>query len=302
MKIAITGGTGFIGKHLANDLSGRGHQVVVIARGRYSRGGAAPVPANVSYVQADVTEVDALSSAFAGCAAVVDCAGTSHEDGSQTFEHVHVEGARSVVEAARRAGVKKIVLVSFLRARPDIPSAYHITKWAGEEIVRNSGVPYVILKAGLVYGPGDHLLNNLGHLLRRLPVFASVGIREKAVRLLAVEDLVAVIRATVLEDRLDKQTWAVVGPEEFPFSAAARRIAQAMDKRFLVVLPFPVFAQRLLAWFSERLMPAPLVTASQVQMLADGISLPLPDSKSLPDDLQPERRFTAEQIRRGLPG
>jgi NADH dehydrogenase len=206
-----------------------------------------------------------------------------------------------VVEAARQAGVSKIVLVSFLRARPDISSAYHTTKWAGEEILRNSGLDYVILKAGLVYGPGDHLLNNLGHLLRRLPVFASVGIRERAVRLLAVEDLVAVIRAAVLEGRLDHQTWAVVGPEEFPFSSAARRIGQAMGKPFLVVLPFPVFAQRLLAWFSERLMPAPLVTASQVQMLADGISLPLADSLKLPDDLQPGLRFTAEQIRKGLP-
>jgi hypothetical protein len=93
---------------------------------------------------------------------------------------------------------------------------------------------------------------------------------------------------------------AVVGPEEFPFSLAARRIAKAMGKRFLLVLPFPVFAQRLLAWVSAR-MPKPLISASQVQMLADGISEPLPDSTMLPADLAPTTRFTEEQIRKGLP-
>jgi uncharacterized protein YbjT (DUF2867 family) len=300
MKIAITGGTGFIGRHLARDLVERGHQVVLIARGLYTRGEQVHSNGGLTFVRADVTDTAALTRAFAGCAAVAHCAGSSTEDGSQTFQQVHVEGARSAVTAAQQAGVKKFVLVSYLHARPDKRSAYHRTKWEGEEIVRRSGLDHTIIKAGLVYGPRDHLLNNLGHLLRRLPVFATVGLRERTVRLVAVEDLVTVIRAALTDDRLSNQTVAVVGPEEFPFSSAASRIAKAMGKPFLLVLPFPVFAQRLLAWVSAR-MPTPLVSASQVQMLADGISVPLPDSQMLPGDLAPSTRFTEEQIRKGLP-
>jgi uncharacterized protein YbjT (DUF2867 family) len=300
MKIAITGGTGFIGKHLARDLAGRGHEVVVIARGLYTRGEQIRPPENVTFVSANIKDTDQLRRAFAGCEAVAHCAGTSVEDGSQTFQQVHVDGARSVLEATRQAGVKKLVLLSYLRARPDVSSSYLRTKWEGEEIVRGSGLNYTILKAGLVYGQGDHLLNNLGHLLRRLPVFATVGLRERTVRLVAVEDLVAVIRAALLEDRLSKQTLAVVGPEEFPFSTAARRIAKALGRPFLIVLPFPIVAQRLLAWVSG-MMPNPLVSASQIQMLADGISAPLPDSRALPENLAPATRFTEEQIRKGLP-
>jgi len=300
MKIAITGGTGFIGKHLARDLAGRGHEVVVIARGLYTRGKEISSPKNVTTISANITDTDALTRAFAGCAAVAHCAGTSTEDGLQTFQHVHVDGARSVVEAARQAGVRKLVLVSFLRVRPDINSTYHKTKWEGEQIVRESGLDHTIIKAGLVYGPGDHLLHNLGNLLKKLPVFATVGLRERTVRLIAVEDLVTVIRTALLEERLSNQTVAVVGPEEFPFSTAARRIAKTLGRPFLLVLPFPVFAQRLLAWVSG-MMPTPLVSASQVQMLADGISVPLPDSQPLPDDLAPQTRFTEEQIRKGLP-
>lgn len=299
MKIAITGGTGFIGRHLARDLVARGHQVVLIARGLYTRGEQVYANENLTFVHADVTNTAALTQAFAGCTAVVQCAGTS-QDSSQTFEQVHVRGARSAVAAAQQAAIKKFVLVSYLHARPEKRSDYLTTKWEGEEIVRRSGLDYTILKVGLVYGPGDHLLNNLGHLLRRLPVFATVGLRERTVRLVAVEDLVSVIRAALTDDRLSNQTVAVIGPEEFPFSSAARRIAKAMGKPFLLVLPFPVFAQRLLAWVSAR-MPKPLVSASQVQMLADGISIPLPDSKMLPEDLAPSTRFTEEQIRQGLP-
>jgi nucleoside-diphosphate-sugar epimerase len=167
--------------------------------------------------------------------------------------------------------------------------------------VRASKLNFTILKAGLVYGQGDHLLNNLSNLFRKMPVFAAVGLREKTVRLVAVEDLVEVIRAALDENRFARQTVAVLGPEEFPFSQAARRIAKAMGKPSLIVLPFPVFFHRILAFVSERFMPKPLITKSQVQMLADGISQPTLESVSLPEDLKPKTRFTEEQIRKGLP-
>jgi uncharacterized protein YbjT (DUF2867 family) len=300
MKIAITGGTGFIGRHLAHDLAQRGHEVVVISRGLYSRGDHFSLDGHTTSVATNVIDEAALARALAGCSAAVLCAGTSREEGGQTYEQVHVEGARSSVGAARQAGVSKLVLLSYLHARPDIRSAYHTTKWEGEQIVRQSGLNYTVLKAGLVYGRGDHLLNNLGHLLQRLPVFATVGLHERTVRLVAVEDLVTVIEAALTDERLANQTVAVLGPEEMPFSAVARRIAKTIGRRFLLVLPFPVFAQRFLAWVSDR-MPAPLVSASQVQMLADGISVPLADSQALPEDLAPATRFTEEQIRKGLP-
>jgi uncharacterized protein YbjT (DUF2867 family) len=299
MKIAITGGTGFIGRHLTQYLVERSHQVVIISRGRYTRGKGVPEDEDVTYVRANVTDTAELTRAFTGCTAVVHCAGTS-EDPSQTFRQVHVEGARSAVTAAKQSGVQKFVLVSYLHARQHEDSEYLTTKWEGEEIVKHSGLNYTILKAGLVYGQGDHLLTNLGNLLRRLPIFATVGVNEKTVRLVAIEDLVAVIHAALTDDRLSRRTVAVIGPEEFPFSVAARRIAAAMGKPSLIVLPFPVLAQRLLALVSK-LMPKPLISTSQVQMLADGISKPLPDSQPLPEDLAPKTRFTEEQIRKGLP-
>jgi len=256
---------------------------------------------NVTFIPANINNVPKLSQAFAGCSAVAICSGTSRERGSQTYLQLHVNGASNIVSAARQAGVAKLVLMSYLRARPNVPSTYHTTKWEGEEIIRKSGLDYTIIKSGLVYGPGGHLLENLDGLLRRLPVFAKVGFREKTVRLVAVEDLVDVLRTALLEDRLSKQTVAVLGPEEFPFSTGVRRIAQTMGKKSLLILPLPIAFHRFLARFSERFMPKPLVAASQVQMLAEGSSKPLPDSQELPEDLVPQTRFTPEQIQKGLP-
>jgi len=299
MKVAITGGTGFIGRHLAHDLVSRGYDVIVIARGQYIRNTQPVVGAR--FIALDITDTGKLTEAFTGCEAVVHCAGTSIEEGQQTFQRLHVEGTRSAVTAAERASVKKFVLVSYLNVRPNVKSEYHTTKWQGEEIVRASKLNFTILKAGLVYGPGDHLIHNLSNLFRRMPVFAAVGLREKTVRIVAVEDLVEVIRASLEEDRFPRQTVAVLGPEEFPFSQAARRIAKAMGKPALLVLPFPVFFHRILAFFSERFMPKPLITKSQVQMLADGISQPTPESVPLPNELKPKTLFTEEEIRKGLP-
>ena len=299
MKVAITGGTGFIGRHLARDLISHGHEIIVIARGQYTRN-KQPIE-GATFFALDANDTDRLAQAFEGCDAVVHCAGTSVEDSRQTFHRLHVEGTRSAVTASESARVKKFVLVSYLNVRPNVNSEYHTTKWQGEEIVRASKLNFTILKAGLVYGQGDHLLHNLSNLFRKMPVFAAVGLHEKSVRLVAVEDLVEVIRASLDEDRFARQTVAVLGPEEFPFSQAARRIAKAMGKPFLIVLPFPVFFHRLLAFFSERFMPKPLITKSQVQMLADGISQPTLESIPLPDELKPKTRFTEEQIRKGLP-
>ena len=78
-------------------------------------------------------------------------------------------------EAAKAAGVKQIILLSFLRARPNCGSPYHESKWEAEEIVRKSGLDYTIFKSGVIYGKGDHMLDHLSHAFHTFPFFAFIG-------------------------------------------------------------------------------------------------------------------------------
>ena len=132
MRIAITGGTGFVGGHLARRLAAEGHQVVIISRGADRRDQTIRHLPNATFCPVGTGDEDRLADAFAGCDAVAHCAGINREISAQTYERVHVRGTQSVVNAARRAGVKKIVLVSFLRARPGCGSGYHESKFAAE--------------------------------------------------------------------------------------------------------------------------------------------------------------------------
>ena len=286
MRIAITGGSGFVGRHLAERLERDGHGVVVFSR----RTGA-----NLDL------DPPKLAQRMAGCDAVVHCAGINREIGSQTYATVHVRGTRHVVDAARLAGVQRVVMLSFLRARPDGPTAYHRSKWAAEEIVRTSGITHTILKAGVIHGQGDHMLDHLSHAFHTFPVFGLVGRREHPVRPVAVEDVARILEAAALGDpRLANRTLSVLGPEEMDLGQAVRRVAAAVGRtpRFVRL---PVVAHLALAWFAERAMVVPLISVAQVHILAEGVVEPLPFADVLPSDLVPMTPFSGEIIARGLP-
>jgi uncharacterized protein YbjT (DUF2867 family) len=299
MKIAITGGTGFVGRHLARELVSRGHEVVLIARGVDKRDEYIRSLPGVTFAAVGTGHVEKLVETFAGCAGVAHLAGINREIGEQTYQRVHVQGTRNVVEAAKSARVKKVLLLSFLRARPRCGSPYHESKWAAEQIVRRSGLDYTIVKAGMIYGRGDHMLDHLSHVLYTMPLFASTGLKEKESAPVAVEDVIDIMCASLVEGRLSRQTVAVVGPEKMKFSEVVRRIVKATDRRVLI-FPMPVWFHYALAWMLERVMAIPLVSFAQVRILSEGVG-PVPPYDPLPEDLRPKTRFTDDQIRKGLP-
>lgn len=231
MKIAITGGTGFVGSHLARTLVDKGHEVVLIARGLDRRAESIRQLTHSSFFPIGISDEEKLVHAFAGCDGVAHCAGINREIGSQTYQRVHVEGTLNVVTAAKRAGARKIALLSFLRARPNCGSPYHESKWAEEEIIRASGLDYTVIKAGVIYGKGDHMLDHLSRAFHTFPVFALVGMKEKSIRPIAVEDVTRILKASLVEGRLSCQTVAVTGPEEMGLSEAVRRVAHVVGKR-----------------------------------------------------------------------
>ena len=300
MRIAITGGTGFVGRHLARRLAAEGVEVTIVARGTDMRDPAIRHVPGARFMAVGVDDTEGLTRAFAGCDAVAHCAGINREIGAQTYARVHVRGTQAVVDAARCAGVNKIVLLSFLRARPNCGSAYHESKFAAEEIVRGSGLDFTILKSGMIYGRGDHMLDHLSHSLLTMPFFLKVGLKERPIRPVAIDDLVEILRASIVDGRLAHSTLAVTGPEALMLSDAVRRVARVLG-RPVWMMSAPLWAHYGLARVFELLMKIPLVATAQVRILEEGVVEAAPPAGSLPEDLQPQRGFTETQIRAGLP-
>lgn len=301
MRVGITGGTGFMGTHLARRLLDDGHRVVLLSRSADERDAGDLGLEDAEFVGASVADRDGLGDAFADCDAVAHLAGINLERGRQTYGAVHVRGTENVVEAAAAAGVEKVILSSFLRARPDCGSAYHESKWAAEETLRSSGLDYTVFKAGVTYGRGDHMLTHVSRWLATVPVMPMVGLTSRRFRPLAIDDLVDVMAASLTAGRLSAATVPVVGPEELPLADGLRRIGAAIG-RTPVILPAPVVLQYLGAWVQERIMETPIASVAQVRILSEGIVEPAPAGvcEPLPDDLEPDRPFTIERIRSGL--
>jgi NADH dehydrogenase len=300
MRVAITGGTGFLGGHLAAALASEGHDVLVLARGHDDRPFATHVLGlpGVRAVTASIGDRLALVEAFDGCDAVAHCAGINREIGAQTYEAIHVQGTANVVAAACDAGVRRLSFISFLRARPDCGSAYHESKFAAEEIVRASPLDWTILKPGMIFGRGDHMLDHLSHALLTFPVFLGIGPRR--VRPLAIGDAVGILRAALVDGELSHTTVGVVGPTELRLDDAARIVAGVLGKRRLFVR-VPMAFHYLLALASERMMEVPLISRAQVFMLREEVIAPLRAPDPLPARLAPSTPFDAVSIRPELP-
>lgn len=281
MRVAITGGTGFVGSHLAQRFPA--DDVSIVSR----------------HSKTPIDDVDELTKAFEGREAVVHCAGINREIAEQTFDRVHVQGTAAVIEAARHAGVRKIVMLSFLRARPGTGSPYHESKWVAEEMIRSSGLEYTILKAGMIYGHGDHLVDHLSRTILTIPIFASVGLREKTISPVPVDELVDVLVAAI-GARLTNQTVAVRGAETLLLSEAARRVARVLGRR-VFVFPAPFAFHLVLAQLTEWTMKVPLLAKAQARMLAEGVTDAAMPAAELPDDLRPRLPFDEVQILDALP-
>ena len=273
--VAVVGGTGFLGRHVAAALGKAGHAVRALSRR---------------------TGFDALRpdpEALRGCEAVVNLAGIKREEGPQTFQAVHVDLVVRLVEAMKAAGVRRLVHVSVVVARPDPKLPYHDTKWKGEEIVRGSGLEWTILRPGVIYGEGDDLLAHLALLIRAAPVFPIAGDGSAPMRPVDARDVASAVAAALRTPSAGK-TYEIVGPDRLHLRDVVGRVAEAMGLP-VSIWPTPVALMRLPVRVMEATMRQPLSTRAQLAMLVEGLDGdPEPARRELGVETAP---FTAERLR-----
>jgi len=290
--IVVTGGTGFVGREICRRLAAQGVPVRAVARHAPTQ----PLPDGVSFFPADVTRAISLREAMDGAKAVIHTVGIIREKGDATFDRIHRHATAETVAAAHRARVPRFILISALGARPTSASRYQQTKAAAEEIVRQSGLAFTILRPSVVYGSGDRFF--LAQWMRPpfswltggflgIPGGDSVNLCPASVGEVAE----AVVRSLGQERALG-QTFDLAGPS-VSLKELALAIARAMGLRptwveqppdvFTAMVPWlwltaskpvlhpiPLPLCRIAAAVAERLLPNPPLTTDQVVMLEEG--------------------------------
>lgn len=266
MNIAVTGATGFVGSHLCRLLVERGHKVTALVRPGSPR--ARLFGGEIGFAEGDITRPETLPAAFQGCDVVVNLVGIIRETRDQTFERIHAEGAAAVALAAREAGVRRLVHMSAAGTRPHAPSAYHRTKWMGEEAVRASGLQWVILRPSLIFGIGDGFTTTMMDLVRRAPVIPVIGSGKNRMQPIAVEDVCAAFASSAEEERHVGQTYDLGGPEQLTYEQIVRMVARELGVRRLFV-HLPVWLMMPLSGVLSRISSRFPLTPDQIRMLQE---------------------------------
>jgi len=157
--VAVTGATGFVGRHLVKALVESGRHVRALARDIDKANETLPVSDLVSVIEGDLFDPASMDELARECGAFVHLVGIRKEKRpTVTFERLHVEATQRAVDAASRAGVDRYLHMSALGSRPAARSAYHKTKYAAEEIVRGSDLAWTIVRPSLIIGADGEFL------------------------------------------------------------------------------------------------------------------------------------------------
>ncbi len=263
MRVAVTGATGFVGRHVVRELLRRG--VLPVAAARDPSRARNLLPEGVEVRRADLSP-ESLEMAFAGCDAVVHLVAVIVERGEETFDSVNVGGTQAAVEAARRAGVTRFVHMSAFGAGPDPRFPYLRSKWLGEEVVRGSGLAWTILRPSVILGEGAGFLHPILTLARFSPVYPlPLGGRTRFQPVAAADVAEAVARCLERGETVGKEL-DLGGPEVLTFREITERILrEAGMARALVSVP--LWTAYPFAFFQEKLARRPLVTRGQLAMV-----------------------------------
>lgn len=212
MRILILGATGFVGGHLVRRLSRDGHSVTLATRHAPGARRLGAIP-RTQIRQFDLYDTGRLAGELDRHDALINLVGILNEsgrDGSE-FRRVHVELVESAIEACHRAGVRRFVHMSALRAG-DGESFYLKTRGEAEQRVRDSRLDWTMFRPSTIFGPDDSFLNRFSSLLAITPVLPLARADAKMAPVF-VDDVVDAY-AVALEDRSSfGQVYELCGPE-----------------------------------------------------------------------------------------
>jgi uncharacterized protein YbjT (DUF2867 family) len=265
-SVCILGGTGFVGRTIAEQLSPLGIRTRVVTRSGPKAMPLTVLP-TVEVEVADVHDPGALRACLENMDAVVNLVGILHEDGAQTFHRSHVELPRKVAEACRVKGVQQMLHMSALGASKDGPSDYLRSKAEGEAAVREAAgmMPVTIFRPSVIFGENDRFLNMFAELVRWFPVIPLAG-ADARFQPVWVEDVARCFAGALGNARAHGETYELCGPKAYTLAELVDFVAHTLGKKPRVV-GLPGGLARMQAMVLERL-PGKVMTRDNLRSMS----------------------------------
>lgn len=265
MRVLVTGGSGVVGEATVRALVRHGHDVRLLAR--HADEAIERWPDGVEPCVGDVTDPASLRGSADGCDAIVHLVAIVEEHPpALTFERVNVDGTRNVVAEGERAGGPRLVYVSSLGADRGT-SDYHHSKVAAERVVRTYRAPWLILRPGNVYGPGDEQISTLLKMVRALPAIPVISGEE--FQPIWADDVGEALAASVERTDLAGQALDIAGPDRTTMSDLLDRF-ERLTNRTPVRVPVPTGLAGLGLRIADALhLPMP-INDGQLTMVSEG--------------------------------
>ncbi|MBI1385411.1 MAG: NAD-dependent epimerase/dehydratase family protein [Rhizobiales bacterium] len=266
--VTVFGGSGFVGRHVVRALARGGYRVRVAVRRPDLAGHLQPMgtPGQIHAVQANVRFPESVARAVAGARAVVNLVAILNERGDQSFQSVHVEGARAVASATRDRGIERLVHISAIGADPASPSDYARSKAEAERAVLDLVPSAIILRPSIVFGPEDDFFNRFAAMARLAPMLPLIGGGKTRFQPVYVVDLALAVARAIGGRAEAGAIYEIGGPEILSFRQLMERVlAYSGRERMLMNVPF--WLARLKA-AALSLLPNPPITRDQVRLLA----------------------------------
>lgn len=261
-NVLITGATGFVGRSVVREMLTRGLRPVCLVRNpeKLYRRHSEVDRDRLTVIVGDLGDATALRQAVEQVQAVIHLVGIIIERRlrGQTFQRVHVDGTRNVLEAAQRAGVSRFIHMSALGARADGVSKYHQTKWAAEELVRKSGLHWTIFRPSLIHGPDGEFMQLMKSFICGLmsPVIPYFGTGQARLQPVSVKDVAYCFVESLYREETIGQTYELGGPRRYSWVELynACRALMPGAKRWKPIVSQPVPVARAIAALSAPVM------------------------------------------------
>lgn len=254
LRCLVTGATGYVGSRLVPRLVTTGHKVRAMAR-TPAKLDSAPWRGDVEVVRGDLMDPESLVDAFTEVDVVyylVHAMGTS-----DNFTDAERQAAHNVAEAAVRTGVQRIVYLGGLHPPGRELSTHLSSRVAVGEILLDSGVPTVVLQAGVVVGTGSASFEMIRHLTDRLPVMTTPKWVSNKIQPIAVRDVLHYLTEAATADFESSRTWDIGGPDVLEYGDMMQIYAEqaGLSRRRIIVLPF--LTPTIASWWVGLVTPIP---------------------------------------------